>query len=280
MNLVHHADRITERERLLLIIAAVPIAVLSLGALLFPDAFAQLAGAVGAEPYIYRLVGAAALGYVVALAWALRGNRWTRIRLLVAALLGFSAAGTLGAILQLLVGDTKGIVYLILALGIAVSALTAYLLYQHRAAPHSESNIHNWVVGFFVVATILALPFAVMPLFFPNAFAHAFALRADDLLLYRLGGAELAGYVALGVLEIRSRSVAEVHSAAIMVLFFNAMAVLASLLSLVNGERSPLTYVVIIVSGAIAILTLLELSRRTGGNLFGDEEYSTTQPVA
>lgn len=279
MDMVHHADQITERERLFLYVVAVPIAIMSLAVLLVPEEFARLIGAVGAEPYIYRLVGAAALGYVAALAWALRGNRWVRMRLIVAALLGFSVAGVLGALLQLLIGDTKGIVYVILVLGLLVSALTAYVLYQHRAAPRPEATIHNWLVTFFVVATLLALPFALVPLFFPAAFGHAFGFRADDLLLYRLGGAELAGYVVLGILETRSRRLHEIHAAAIMVLFFNAMAVVASLLALITGERSSLAWVVLVVSGAIAAITFREMSRVTGGNLFGNEEYPVAQPT-
>jgi hypothetical protein len=277
MNLSHHADQLSDRERLLLVLVAIPIAVLSLGALVIPDGFAHLVGAVGAEPYLFRLVGAAALGYAAALVWALRGKRWSRVRLLVASLLGFSAAGALGALLQLFIGDTKGIVYLILALGLLVSALTVYLLYTHRGAPRPEANIHDWLVGFFVAATLVAVPFALIPLFFPEAFAQLFGLQAADLLLYRLGGAELAGYVVLGVLEIQSRNVAEIHPAAIMVLFFNAMAVLASLLALITGERSSLAFVVLVVSGAIALVTLVQLTRRTRGNVFGDNEYPTTQ---
>lgn len=279
MNLAQHDDRLSDHERLLLVIAAIPIAVLSLGALVIPEGFAHIAGAVGSEPYIYRLVGAAALGYAAALVWALRGKRWLRVRLLVASLLGFSAAGALGAIFQLFIGDTKGIVYLILALGLLVGALAAYLLYAHRVAPRPEADIHNWLVGFFVVATLVAAPFALVPLFFPQAFAQFFGLQADDLLLYRLGGAELAGYVVLGVQEIQSRNMAEIHPAAIMVLFFNAMAVLASLLALFTGERSSLAFVVLVVSGTIAMVTLVQLTRRTGGNVFGDNEYPTAQPA-
>lgn len=271
MDTIRHTDRVSSGERLLLLIAAALIAVLSLAALLVPDPFAHLIGATGVEPYVYRLVGAAALGYAASLAWALRDNRWSRLRLLVASLLGFSAAGVVGAILQLLSGDTKGIVYVILVLGLAVAALTAYLLYRYRSVPRPAPNIHNWLIWFFAIATLVAVPFALVPLFFPTGFAQLFGLKPDDLLLYRLGGAELAGYVVLGALEIQSRNTAEIHPAGIMVLFFNAMAVLASLLALFTGERSPLIYTVIVVSGAIAILTFIELSRYTRGDIFGDE---------
>jgi len=274
---VNRADRLTERERLLLLIATVPIALLSLGALLIPDAFAHLVGATGADLYIYQLVGAAALGYAGALAWAVRSARWAHIRLLVAALLGFSAAAALGSILQVLLRDTKGIVYLILVLGLATSALTAYLLYAHRAASRPAPDISTWLVGFFAGATLVALPFALVPLFFPAAFAHAFGLHATDLLLYRLGGAALAGYVVLGITEIQSRSAVEIHPAAIMVLFFNGAAVLASLVALVAGERSSLTSIVVVVSGAIAIVTFVQLTRRTGGRPFADDESPAVQ---
>lgn len=280
MDVVNRADRISNPERLLLLIAAAPIALLSLGALLIPDTFAHLIGATGSGLYIYRLVGAAALGYAAAVTWAGLGTRWARVRLLVASLLGFSACGALGSVLQLLIGDTKGIVYLILALGLVVGALMAVVLYAHRAATRPAPNIGLWLVGFFVGATLVSLPFALVPLFFPLAFAHAFSLPATDLLLYRLGGAELAGYVVLGSLEIQSRNAAEIRPAAIMVLCFNVVAVVASLLALIAGERSSLTYVVTAVSGAVAIITVFALARRAGGTLFADDDTLATQSAA
>jgi hypothetical protein len=277
MNVAHRAEWISSFERLLILIAAAPIAALSLGVLLIPDMFAHLVGAAGTDLYVYRLVGAAALGYAAALAWAARDKRWARLRLLVASLLGFSACAALGSVLQLLIGDTKGIVYLILVLGLAISALMASLLFVHRSAPRPASDINSWLVGFFAAATLLALPFALAPLFLPATFGQIFGLQATDLLLYRLGGAELAGYVVLGLLEIASRSSVEIHAAAIMVLFFNAVAVLASLLALFTGERSLLAYVIVAASGAIALVTLVELTRRTAGHPFGDKEYPTSQ---
>jgi uncharacterized protein (DUF983 family) len=265
-------DSTTNRERLLLLIATIPIAALSLAALLIPEQFAHFIGAAGTDPYIYRLVGAAALGYASSLAWALRSTNWAHIRLLVSALLAFSICGALGSLLQLGIGDTKGIVRLILVLGLVVSALCAILLFHHRGVPRPEPNIGGWLIAFFLAATLVAVPFAVVPLFLPEAFAHAFRLGTVDLLLYRVGGAELAGYVVLGILELQSRNTAEIQPAAIMVLFFNGIAVLASLVALVAGEHSPLAYVVIVVSGAIAVLTLMELSRLTGGHVFSDDE--------
>jgi hypothetical protein len=270
-------DVTTNGERLLLLIATIPIAVLSLAALLIPQQFAHLAGAAGSDPYIYRLVGAAALGYAGSLAWALRDTSWVHIRLLVVALLGFSLCGTLGSLLQLGMGDIKGIVRLILILGLLVSALCAILLFHHRAVPRPESNITGWLIVFFIVATAVAVPFAVVPLFFPEAFAHAFRLGTADLLLYRVGGAELAGYVVLGILEVQSRSTTEIHSAAIMVLFFNTMAVLPSLLALCAGKRPPLLYIVIVISGAISVLTLVELTRLTGGRVFAEDDVYVLQ---
>jgi len=271
MDLNQAIDRIADRERLLLLLFAVPITLLGLGALLIPDQFAHLIGASGASLYIYRLVGAAGLGYVAALIWVLRSSLWASVRLLIAALLGFSAAGALGAVLQLLSGDTKAIVWLILILGLAVGVLTTTLLIAHRAAPRLPPNLDTRLVAFVAVATLLVLPFALVPLLVPAAFAQAFGFPTADLLLYRLGGAELVGYVVLGVLEIQSRNAVEIHPAAIMVLFFNGLAVLASLLALLAGERSSLVYVVIVASGAVAIVTLLALLRRTGGHLFHHE---------
>src|SRR5262249_52486548 len=68
------SDVTTYGERLLLLIAMIPIATLSLAALLIPERFAHFIGAAGTNPYVYRLVGAAALGYAGSLAWALRSG--------------------------------------------------------------------------------------------------------------------------------------------------------------------------------------------------------------
>ena len=266
-------ERISDRERLLLLVVSIPIAVLGVGALLLPDQFAHLIGASGATStlYLYRMVGAAGLGYVAALSWGLWTTIWASVRLLIAALLGFGAAGALGALLQLLIGDSKGIVWVILVLGLAVSALTTVALVVHRGAPRRPPNLSTGLVGFVVGATLVVLPFALVPLMFPVAFAQAFGFPTVDLLLYRLGGAELAGYVVLGLLEVQSRNAVELHPAAIMVLFFNGLAVLASLVALATGERSSLTYLVVVVSGAVAVVTLLALLRYTGGHLFRHE---------
>jgi hypothetical protein len=273
MGFADRTERTTDLERLLLLLVTIPIAVLSVGALLIPDPFAHLIGATGATSslYLYRLVGAAGLGYVAALVWALESPRWAIVRLLIAALLGFSASGALGAVLQLLSGDTKGIVWVILVLGLGVGLLSSVLLVAHRGAPRRPPNLSTWQVGFVMGATLVVLPFALVPLFFPVAFAQAFGLPPVDVLLYRLGGAELVGYVVLGLLELQSRNTVELHSAAIMVLFFNGMAVLASILALMAGERSSLSYVVLVASGAVAGVTLLALLRYTGGHIFRHE---------
>jgi hypothetical protein len=266
-------ERITDLERLLLLIVSVPVAVLGVGALLVPDQFAHLIGATGATStlYLYRLVGAAGLGYVAALSWGLWTTIWASVRLLAASLLGFGASGAGGAVLQLLSGDTKGIVWVILVLGLAVSVLTTVLLIAHRGALRRQPNVSAGLVGFVVGATLVVLPFALVPLLSPTAFAQALGLPTVDLLLYRLGGAELVGYVVLGALEVQSRNAVELHPAAIMVLFFNGLAVLASLVALVAGERSFLTYLVVVASGTVAVVTVLALQRYTGGHLFRHE---------
>jgi hypothetical protein len=273
----YSTDSTTTGERLLLLLATLPIAALSLGALLVPEQFAHLAGATGANSYIYRLVGAAALGYAGSLAWALRETGWAHIHLLVASLLAFSICGALGSLLQLGSGDTMGIVWLILVLGLAVATLCSLMLYRYWAVSRPEPNIGGRLLVFFVVATCVAVPFAVAPLFYPAAFGHAFGLGTADLLVYRVGGAELAGYVVLGILQVQSRNTSEICPAAIMVLLFNAMAVLVSLLALLGGERSSLIYIDMVISGAIAVVTLLELTRFTGRGVFSEDEVYMLQ---
>src|SRR5436309_15224033 len=85
-------SRVSNTERLLLSLALAGGAVFGLAALLIPVPLAALAGYPGNDHYIYRLAGAATLGYAVALGLALRSDEWAPVRLVVLAVLGFNLA--------------------------------------------------------------------------------------------------------------------------------------------------------------------------------------------
>src|SRR5690242_806109 len=69
--------------------------------LLAPATFASAAGFVGDEPFIYRLAGAATVGYVVVPLIALARPAWYRLRIPLLATLTFNAAAVIGALLSL-----------------------------------------------------------------------------------------------------------------------------------------------------------------------------------
>jgi hypothetical protein len=255
------ATQLSGLERILLLVPIVGSAFFGLGALLIPLRFATAFGYSGHDPYVYRLVGAAIVGFAGALAWAALGKVWERARLLVIAGLAISVSSLYAVAVEVAGGHAQPVVYLVLALRLAIVAITGWVLYMHRGAPRPAQDIASWLVWFLALATLLSVPFALLPLFVPVQFGHSFGFQATDVFTYREGGATLVGYATLGVFEVLSRRWAEVRSAAIMVVMFNTLAALVSILALVNNTGKSLAPIVLVASGVIAVATLVELLR-------------------
>jgi predicted neutral ceramidase superfamily lipid hydrolase len=260
------ATQLSGLDRILLVLPLLGGLVFGLTPLVAPRQFAQAAGAPGNDPYIYRLAGAATFGYAAALAWALLSNSWARARLLVIATLAFNVGSLYACGVAIAGGQANAPVYLILVTSVIIVVITGWLLYQHRSAPRPAPDIAPWLTWFLVAATLLSVPFALLPLFFPVQFGQYFGLQATggDLFVYRQGGAALLGYAMLGVFEVRSRSWSEVRSAAVMVVVFNTLAALVSiavLLGMLPDKGGTLAPIVAVAAGLVAVATIAELAR-------------------
>lgn len=256
------AARLTNLERILLLIPTAGGAIFGLFPLLAPVAFATAAGGTGDDAYIYRVAGAATLGYAVALVYALLDGGWDRARLVVIATLTFNAASLFACAVTLVSKPSQAVVWLIFVTSLIIVTITARMLYSHRGDPRPTPDTGAWLFGFLAVATPVAALFGLIPLFAPTEFGHWFGFKATDVFTFRQAAAAVLGYGALGVFELRSRAWAEIRSAAVMAGTFNALAAIVSIIALANGERSPLALIVAIAAGVVALVTIVEFVRR------------------
>src|SRR5687768_11701464 len=94
VSVVSHEERmkLSGLERMLLLLPIAGGLVFGLGPLLLGGAFGAVLGAPGNDTFIYRLAGAATLGYAVALIMGIRQGDWSPLRLVVVATLAFNVA--------------------------------------------------------------------------------------------------------------------------------------------------------------------------------------------
>src|SRR5437762_1265871 len=102
-------------ERGLLMLPVVAGAVLGLLSFLAPGFLGTFSGYLGNDHFIYRLAGAATLGYPVALALAIRQGSWSAARLVVIGVLVFNLASLFACAYEIVRGRASDhlVVYVI-----------------------------------------------------------------------------------------------------------------------------------------------------------------------
>jgi hypothetical protein len=257
-------NALSDRERALLLAPLAGSLALGLLAYEVPLAFARLTGGAASDAIIARLAGAATLGYTAALVYALYRRAWTAARLPVLATLVFAVAALFACLATLVSGNGRPLVYVILLAAVAVGGIAVVVLRAHRAEAPPAADIAPWLHWFVLGATVLSVPFGLLPLFAPGTFARAFDLPGADVFVYRLGGAALVGYAVLGYFELRSRAWAEIRSAAIMVVVFNGLGAIACALVLLGALRDApgtLAGLALAAGALVAVATGVELAR-------------------
>lgn len=267
MEIVESA-RLTRTERVLLAVPMLAGFVFGLFPLLLPGTFAAVSGFPGNDEYIYRLAGAATLGYGVGLAAALRQGEWVSTRLPVAAVLTFNLGSLVACLVEILnpgtAGGARPIVYLILAASVFFVALSAVLLYRHRDQRPGSPDLAAWVPRFLVIATLLATVFGLAAFLVPQLF-QLVGFRVTDGFIYRQAGAATFGYAVMGVLELRSRNWLEMRWAILMAAVFNGVSFLASVVSLLRGDPFVLPALVGLASLGVTVAAIVAL-RTQGGS--------------
>ena len=206
--------------------------------LLVPSQFASISGFPGNDTYVYRLAGAATLGYGVALALALRRGRWMPMRPLVAATLTFNAASLIACAIALADGSATWIVYLITAASLLFVAGTSLILVRRGDAPQTPSDIAALFAVLLAALSCVALITGLLPLIIPVRAGQFFGLRATDVFLYRQSGAATLGYAVMGAMLVASRHWESIRLGVLMAVVFNATACVVSVVYLIGGGAS------------------------------------------
>ena len=255
-------ERLTPQEKLLLAVPLLGGLVFGFLPLLAPGLLARLAGAAGNDPFIYRLAGAATLGYALALILALRQDAWLPVRIVVIATLTFNLGSLYAIALAILDGNATWIVYAILVASITITAITASLLRRHGAVPQPAPDVAAWLVALVWFLAIVATLVGALGLFVPTMVARLFGYAGTDTFLYRQGGAATLGYGIMGFYQLRSRTWSQWRLPSVMALVFNGLSFVLALLALLGGESSLLPFIIGGAALAATVGSFMALQRR------------------
>ncbi|HZQ06605.1 MAG TPA: hypothetical protein VFD70_08500 [Anaerolineae bacterium] len=240
-------------EKALLGIPLLGGVVFGLGPLLAQAQFAAIAGASGADAYVYHLAGAATFGYAIGLLFAILQNHWLPARMVVIATLVFNLGSLYAVAAAVINGGGTPIVYLICLTSLIIIGATVWMLNQHRGVTHGTPDIAPWLVyliaflGFVAAAVGLTLIIAPVPI------AQIFGYKGTDDFLYRQGGAATLGYGVMGYYMLRSRVWSEIRLASIMSFGFNAISLVAAVLEIASGGLLLLAG----ITGLVALIATL-----------------------
>lgn len=254
--------KLSNLERVLLLLPIAGGFVFGLSPLLLGAAFGAALGFPGNDSFIYRLAGAATLGYAVALIMGLRQGDWAPMRLVVLATLAFNLASIYACVVQLVAGDTNILVYLILGTSIAITGITISLLNRHAGGERPAADVSVWYIRFLILGTVLSGVFGLMPLLIPVFGAQLLGFHGTDVFLIRQAGAASLGYAIMGVFGIRSGAWQELRLPLVMALIFNGFSFVASVIALFSGEPVLITVVIGAASLFVTIVGTIAYQRK------------------
>lgn len=255
------------RRPLLLLLVAAGL-VFGLGPVLVPVQFAQAVGLSGDDVFVYRLAGAATLGYGVALLLGYR-DAWASIRILIAATAVFNACSLAACLLIIARGGAVPVVYII-ALASTLFTIGTLALLVSPPSVHGEAtrpmsigrgpDVQPWFVGLLAIGTLSALGFGVAALLLDGELGRILGYRGTDELIYRQAGAATLGQGIGGLLALRSRRWSELRLAIVGAFVFNVVSVVAAVVELAGGGR-PIAWVILGAAALVALGTFLALAR-------------------
>lgn len=241
--------------RALLAVQALAAGFFGIAPFVAPEAFATFGGLEGSEPFVYRLAGAATLGYAVAALLGLRRPRWEALRIPMVATCTFNGGAVLAMLLSLAGGESTWIVWFILIAASAFTLFSGYWLVRDQGGRPTDG--HAPLGGTFrivlMLATVAATAFGVLPLVAAEPIASLTGFDTSELFPYRLAGAATLGYAVAGVLQVRARSADAIRLQVIAALAFNAFSAVAVALYLGAGGGSP---VAILIGAAATAFSL------------------------
>jgi hypothetical protein len=210
---------------------------------------------------IYRLGGAAMVGYALALAYALRRSEWAPIRFVVLAMYVFAAIAFLAGFVSFASNQINGLVVVVSLWAVVVAWAVAQVLVAHRGSVAGPRDTATWVRIVLVLATVSAAVFGLGPQL-PGPFASLMGYKGTDEYIYRLAGAACFGYAAMGVQELRSLHWDDMRLPNVMALAFNGLAAVAALSEILFGRVTLLAILVALAAGFFTVAIAAILVRR------------------
>jgi hypothetical protein len=259
--------KLSNVERMLLLLPMAGGLIFGLGPFLIGSAVGAAVGFPGNDAFIYRLAGAAAFGYAVALIIGIRQGEWAPLRQVVIGTLTFNVASIFACVVQLLAGDTNIFVYLILGASMLFIAITWWLLRRHGQAgiEQAEGTPSVWYVRFVTLGTVLSAAFGLLPLLIPVFGSQLLGFHGTDVFIIRQAGAASLGYAVMGLYGRRTSAWSEVRLGLIMALIFNGFSFIASLIAIFSGE--PLLISIVIGAASLFVTVVGTIAYQRKGQL-------------
>ena len=239
-----------------------------LAPLFLPKQFGDVTGFQAQDLFVYRLAGAATLGYGVALLLGFRAP-WRELRIIVASTAVFNAASIAACLVAIAQGGAQWLVYVSLLASILFTAGTLLMLANPPEMARDEAGVGGtpdaapWIVALFAIGVLASLVFGLGPLILGGGFGRALGFPGFDDFIYRQAGAATAGACVGGILVLLSRKWPEIRLAAVAALTFNLASAIAAVVEIARGQAEPVTYVIF---GAASLVTIgMALALQRGG---------------
>ena len=113
-------------------------------------------------------------------------------------------------------------------------------------------ELATWVVALFVIGTLAAAFFGLVPLALGGSFGKVLGYSGADDFVYRQGGAATLGAAVGGLLVLRSRRWSAARIPAVMALAFNGLAVIAAILEIAGGGQ-PIAWLILAAAGVTTV---------------------------
>jgi hypothetical protein len=230
---------------------------------------AEAGGYPGTESFIYRLAGAATIGYVVAAASALVKPGWYRFRIPAAAAYTFNSAALIAALMTLFESRGNFWVWFILFAAAAFVLVLIYVTRRNEGPPApAQPTLDRPARVLLVLASLAAAFFGLAPLLAAEWFANFAAFDPSDLFIYRLAGAATFGYAFAGYLSIKDGRWEAIRVQNLAAIAFNGLSAIAALVFVVGGGSSWVAWLILIAASLFtgALVTLhLRRGRLTSG---------------
>jgi hypothetical protein len=239
------------------------------GASLFlaPDAVAGAFGLVGSDVFLYRLAGAAILGFPFALAGAWR-NGWPALRITVTGMATFSAASIIAALVAYLTGEGTAMAGLILV-GSAILLGLELLLLRDPPGPSTGAgnpDIAQWVVALLAFGGIAALGTGALAFLLGGLSGKVLAgYSGADAIIYREAGAATLGAAYGAYAALQSRRWEQIGRGLWGAFVFNGLGLVAAILEIARGNGGPNLLSVAILGVTVVVTAGLAVSMARRG---------------